>query len=73
MVRRASVVVANGAGNGTIVFPTAITAVNDYTNASITAPSSVAANWTTNGYVIVSGDVNAGADYIQARWLKVNN
>jgi len=73
MVRRASIAVANGTGNGTIVWPSGVTTVVDYTAGSTTAPSSVAANWTTNGFVIIAGDVDNAADSIQARWLKVNN
>jgi hypothetical protein len=72
MMRRVSIAVAAGSGNGSIVWPPAVSSINDLTG-SVTAPASIAINWTTAGYIILAGDVDNAADQIQARWIKVSN
>ena len=73
MLRRISIAVAAGTGNGSIIWPPGTSGLNDYTSSTTTVPTSAAFNWTTNGYIIIAGDVDSSSDYIQARWLKVSN
>lgn len=83
MFRRLAISVANGTGRGTIIFNTGTSASNDihfsFTNQisnnyySTGGVQNIAINWTINSYILVAGQTTDVADYIQCRYMKLNN
>lgn len=57
IVRRLSIMVSDGSGNGTNVLLNTVDINQDYINAGLTTtPSSLAINWTIDSYIVVAGD-----------------
>ena len=75
-VRRLSIMVSDGSGNGTNVLLNTVDINQDYISASstvTTTPSSLAINWTVDSYIILAGDVNDAADNINCQWIRITN
>ena len=73
-VRRLSIMVSDGSGNGTNVLLKTVDITQDYLNAGLTTiPSSLALNWTVDSYIILAGDVNDAADNINCQWIRITN
>jgi len=74
MVRRLSIMVSDGSGNGTNVLLNTVDINQDYINAgSTTTPSSLAINWTVDSYIILAGDVDNASDNINCQWIRITN
>ena len=74
-VRRLSIMVSDGSGNGTNVLLNTVDVNQDYIyNAALTTiPSSLAINWTVDSYIILAGDVDNAADNINCQWIRITN
>ena len=73
-VRRLSIMVSDGSGNGTNVLLNTVDINQDYISAgSTTTPSSLAINWTVDSYIILAGDVDNAADNINCQWIRITN
>ena len=75
-VRRLSIMVSDGSGNGTNVLLNTVDINQDYISASstvTTTPSSLAINWTVDSYIILAGDVDDAADNINCQWIRITN
>jgi len=82
MFRRLAISVAVGTGRGTVLFRTTTSTANDiYFNVS-TDPDNyystggienLAIDWTIDGYILVAGSVTSTSDYIQCKYMKLNN
>jgi len=73
-VRRLSIMVSDGSGNGTNVLLNTVDINQDYINAgSTTTPSSLAINWTVDSYIILAGDVDNASDNINCQWIRITN
>jgi hypothetical protein len=74
MVRRLSIMVSDGSGNGTNVLLNTVDINQDYINAgSTTTPSSLAIDWTIDSYIILAGDVDNVLDNINCQWIRITN
>ena len=74
LVRRLSIMVSDGSGNGTNVLLNTVDINQDYISAgSTTTPSSLAINWTVDSYIILAGDVDNAADNINCQWIRITN
>ena len=74
IVRRLSIMVSDGSGNGTNVLLNTVDINQDYINAGLTTtPSSLAINWTIDSYIVVAGDVDNAADNINCQWIRITN
>ena len=74
MVRRLSIMVSDGSGNGTNVLLNTVDINQDYINAgSTTTPSSLAIDWTIDSYIILAGDVDNALDNINCQWIRITN
>ena len=75
-VRRLSIMVSDGSGNGTNVLLNTVDINQDYISASstvTTTPSSLAINWTVDSYIILAGDVDNASDNINCQWIRITN
>jgi hypothetical protein len=73
-VRRLSIMVSDGSGNGTNVLLNTVDINQDYINAGpTTIPSSLAINWTIDSYIVVAGDVDDASDNINCQWIRITN
>ena len=74
-VRRLSIMVSDGSGNGTNVLLNTVNINQDYiVNAALTTtPSSLAINWTVDSYIILAGDVDNASDSINSQWIRITN
>jgi hypothetical protein len=74
IVRRLSIMVSDGSGNGTNVLLNTVDINQDYINAGLTTtPSSLAIDWTIDSYIVVAGDVDNASDNINCQWIRVTN
>ena len=74
MVRRLSIMVSDGSGNGTNVLLNTVDINQDYINAGLTTtPSSLAIDWTIYSYIILAGDVDNASDNINCQWIRITN
>ena len=75
LIRRLSIMVSDGSGNGTNVLLNTVNVNQDYiyTAALTTIPSSLAINWTVDSYIILAGDVDNAADNINCQWIRITN
>ena len=75
-VRRLSIMVSDGSGNGTNVLLNTVDTNQDYISGASTVtatPSSLAINWTVDSYIILAGDVDDAADNINCQWIRITN
>jgi hypothetical protein len=73
-VRRLSIMVSDGSGNGTNVLLNTVDINQDYINAGLTTtPSSLAIDWTIDSYIILAGDVDNASDNINCQWIRITN
>ena len=73
-VRRLSIMVSDGSGNGTNVLLNTVDINQDYINSGpTTTPSSLAINWTIDSYIILAGDVDNASDNINCQWIRITN
>ena len=75
-VRRLSIMVSDGSGNGTNVLLNTVDINQDYISAASTVaatPSSLAINWTVDSYIILAGDVDNASDSINSQWIRITN
>jgi hypothetical protein len=73
-VRRLSIMVSDGSGNGTNVLLNTVDINQDYINAGVTTtPSSLAIDWTIDSYIILAGDVDDASDNINCQWIRITN
>ena len=73
-VRRLSIMVSDGSGNGTNVLLNTVDINQDYINAGpTTTPSSLAINWTVDSYIILAGDIDNASDSINSQWIRITN
>ncbi len=71
--RRLAIRVANGTGNGSLIYdPTVGSATSDL-NENASPPVTVSIDWTNNVYLLVSGYVVSASDSIQVEYLTINN
>ena len=75
LIRRLSIMVSDGSGNGTNVLLNTVNINQDYiVNAALTTtPSSLAINWTVDSYIILAGDVDNASDSINSQWIRITN
>jgi hypothetical protein len=81
MFRRLAISVAVGTGRGTVLFRTTTSTANDiYFNVSdpdnyysTGGIENLAIDWTIDGYILVAGSVTSTSDYIQCKYMKLNN
>lgn len=75
LIRRLSIMVSDGSGNGTNVLLNTVNVNQDYiySAALTTIPSSLAINWTVDSYIILAGDVDNAADNINCQWIRITN
>lgn len=74
MVRRLSIMVSDGSGNGTNVLLNTVDINQDYINAGLTTtPSSLAIDWTIDSYIILAGYVDNASDNINCQWIRITN
>ena len=75
LIRRLSIMVSDGSGNGTNVLLNTVSVNQDYiVNAALTTtPSSLAINWTVDSYIILAGDVDNASDSINSQWIRITN
>jgi hypothetical protein len=75
-VRRLSIMVSDGSGNGTNVLLNTVDTNQDYISGASTVtatPSSLAINWTVDSYIILAGDVDNASDSINSQWIRITN
>lgn len=73
-VRRLSIMVSDGSGNGTNVLLNTVDIIQDYINAGLTTtPSSLAINWTVDSYIVLAGDVDNASDILNCQWIRITN
>jgi hypothetical protein len=71
--RRLAIRVANGTGNGSLIYdPTVGSATSDL-NENASPPVTVSIDWTNDVYLLISGYVVSASDSIQAEYLTINN
>jgi hypothetical protein len=70
--RRLSIAVANGTGNGSIMFGVAGSLDSDFAVATFAISTGVALNWTIDSYIIVAGYSGTGTG-VRSQYLKVTN
>ena len=75
LIRRLSIMVSDGSGNGTNVLLNTVDVNQDYiySAALTTIPSSLAINWTVDSYIILAGDVDNASDNINCQWIRITN
>jgi hypothetical protein len=74
IVRRLSIMVSDGSGNGTNVLLNTVDINQDYINAGLTTtPARIAINWTIDSYIVVAGDVDNASDNINCQWIRITN
>lgn len=74
LYRRLSIVTSSGSGNGTQVLSATMSARDDAGSTVNTgAFSTLAINWTSAVYIIVSGSVVSTSDTLQCQWIKCAN
>jgi hypothetical protein len=75
MVRRLSIMVSDGSGNGTNVLLNTVDVNQDYIQhaALTTTPRSLAIDWTIDSYIILAGDVDNASDNINCQWIRITN
>jgi hypothetical protein len=77
MVRRLSIMVSDGSGNGTNVLLNTFDIYQDYIQPNVAAltstPSSLAIDWTIDSYIILAGDVDNASDNINCQWIRITN
>ena len=74
-VRRLSIMVSDGSGNGTNVLLNTVDINQDYivNSALTTTPSSLAINWTVDSYIVLAGDVDNASDILNCQWIRITN
>jgi hypothetical protein len=71
--RRLAIRVANGTGNGSLIYdPTVGSATSDL-NENASPPVTVSIDWTNDVYLLISGYVVSASDSIQVEYLTINN
>lgn len=70
--RRLSIAVANGTGNGTILYGVTGSLDSDFAVATFAISTGIALNWTIDSYIIVAGYSGAGTG-VRSQFLKVTN
>ena len=71
--RRLAIRVANGTGNGSLIYdPTVGSATSDL-NENASPPVTVSIDWKNDVYLLVSGYVVSASDSIQVEYLTINN
>ena len=70
--RRLSIAVANGTGNGTILFGVTGALDSDFAIATFAISTGIALNWTIDSYIIVAGYSGTGTG-VRSQFLKVTN
>jgi hypothetical protein len=76
LVRRLSIMVSDGSGNGTNVLLNTVDTNQDYISGASTVtatPSSLAINWTVDSYIILAGDIDNASDSINSQWIRITN
>ena len=76
LVRRLSIMVSDGSGNGTNVLLNTVDTTQDYISGASTVtatPSSLAINWNVDSYIILAGDVDNASDSINSQWIRITN
>jgi hypothetical protein len=75
-VRRLSIMVSDGSGNGTNVLLNTLDITQDYIQnlaGLASTPSSLAIDWTIDSYIILAGDVDNASDNINCQWIRITN
>lgn len=70
--RRLSISVANGTGNGSILYGVGNALDSDFAVASFAISTGVALNWTVDSYIIIAGYSGTGTG-VRSQFLKVTN
>jgi hypothetical protein len=70
--RRLSIVVANGTGNGSILYGVGNALDSDFAIATFTVSTGVVLNWTVDSYIIIAGYSGTGTG-VRSQFLKVTN
>lgn len=70
--RRLSIAVANGTGNGTILYGVTGSLDSDFAIATFAISTGIALNWTIDSYIIVAGYSGTGTG-VRSQFLKVTN
>jgi hypothetical protein len=70
--RRISIAVANGTGNGSILYGVGNALDSDFAIATFAISTGVALNWTVDSYIIIAGYSGTGTG-IRSQFLKVTN
>ena len=76
LVRRLSIMVSDGSGNGTNVLLNTVDTTQDYISGASTVtatPSSLAINWNVDSYIILAGDIDNASDSINSQWIRITN
>lgn len=70
--RRLSIAVANGTGNGSIMYGVGNGLDSDFAAATFAISSGLALNWTTDSYIILAGFCGTGTG-VRTEFFKVSN
>jgi hypothetical protein len=70
--RRLSIAVANGTGNGTILYGVTQPLDSDFAIATFAISTGIALNWTVDSYIILAGYSGTGTG-VRSQFLKVTN
>jgi len=71
--RRASIVTADGSGNGTFNHLNTDGVYQDYVRIGNYVDTSLAINWTIDSWIIIAGNVANASDSINCQWMRVTN
>jgi len=71
--RRLAIRVANGTGNGSLIYDPTVGAATSDLNENASPPVTVSIDWTNDVYLLVSGYVVSASDSIQVEYLTINN
>jgi hypothetical protein len=70
--RRLSIAVANGTGNGSIIYGVGSQLDSDFAAATFAISSGLALNWTADSYIILAGYCSVGVG-VRTEFFKVSN
>ena len=70
--RRISIAVANGTGNGSILYGVGNALDSDFAIATFAISTGIALNWTIDSYIIIAGYSGTGTG-VRSQFLKVTN
>jgi hypothetical protein len=71
--RRLAIRVANGTGNGSLIYDPTVGAATSDLNENASPPVTVSIDWTNDVYLLISGYVVSASDSIQVEYLTINN